>query len=276
MTEAQEALIAETVAGLPEMYQSQLEPLSPEEQAEALISYGILDQADYDALGSSSGGETEAEASGPRISSSTYEANLALLHAASLDEPSSINLYVSNFEDKETLTDLLDAYNDAQTDSGEDEKVIQYTDYVGLLMSSVTRIVNMVSYVLIAFVGISLIVSAIMIGVITLISVQERTKEIGILRAIGASKRDISRVFNAETLIIGLAAGVLGIVITLILDIPINLVIDYMTGIDNVAQLPVVGAVALIIISVLLTVVAGLIPSKTAARKDPVEALRTE
>ena len=143
-------------------------------------------------------------------------------------------------------------------------------------MSSVTSIVNMVSYVLIAFVGISLVVSSIMIGVITLISVQERTKEIGILRAIGASKRDVSRVFNAETLIIGLSAGVLGIGITMLLNIPINLLINALAGIDDVAQLPPVGALILVIISVLLTVVAGLIPSKAAANKDPVEALRTE
>ena len=143
-------------------------------------------------------------------------------------------------------------------------------------MSSVTNIVNMVSYVLIAFVGISLVVSSIMIGVITLISVQERTKEIGILRAIGASKRDVSRVFNAETLIIGLSSGVLGIVITMLLNIPINLVINHLAGIDDVAQLPPLGALILVAISIVLTVVAGLIPSKAAAKKDPVEALRTE
>lgn len=154
--------------------------------------------------------------------------------------------------------------------------MIQYTDYVGMLMSSVTDIVNMVSYVLIAFVGISLVVSSIMIGVITLISVQERTKEIGILRSIGASKRDVSRVFNAETLIIGLSAGVLGIVVTMLLNIPINMLIDYLAGVNNVAMLPVQGAIILVVISVVLTLIAGLIPAKTAAKKDPVEALRTE
>ena len=162
------------------------------------------------------------------------------------------------------------------TEAGKDDQVIHYTDYVGLLMSSVTDIVNIVSYVLIAFVGISLVVSSIMIGVITLISVQERTKEIGILRSIGASKRDVSRVFNAETLIIGLGAGVIGIGVTLILNIPINMVINHLAGIGNVAKLPPVGGATLVLISVLLTMIAGLIPAKTAAKKDPVEALRTE
>lgn len=210
------------------------------------------------------------------ISDSSYEENIQLLHAASLDEPNSISLYAASFEDKEAITDALDAYNDEQTAAGKDEKVIHYTDYVGLLMSSVTRIVNIVSYVLIAFVGISLVVSSIMIGVITLISVQERTKEIGILRSIGASKRDVSRVFNAETLIIGLGAGLIGIGMTLLLNIPINMIIDHLAGIDNVSQLPPAGGAILVVISVLLTMLAGLIPSKAAARKDPVEALRTE
>ena len=269
ITQAQQQLVADTVASLPEAYQSQLTGMEPQSQAEVLISYGLLAQADYDALGDST-------SSRKTVSDSTYTDNLNLLHAASLEEPNGINLYTASFEDKEALTDALDAYNDAKTDAGEEDQVIQYTDYVGVLMSSVTSIVNMVSYVLIAFVGISLVVSSIMIGVITLISVQERTKEIGILRAIGASKRDVSRVFNAETLIIGLSAGVLGIGITMLLNIPINLLINALAGIDDVAQLPPVGALILVIISVLLTVVAGLIPSKAAARKDPVEALRTE
>ena len=270
LSEEQAALVEETVAGLPDMYQSQLAELKPSEQAEMLISYGLLDEATFDALGSGT------EQSESQISDSTYEENLNLLHAASLDEPSSISLYAASFEDKEAITEALDAYNDRQSEAGNEDQVIQYTDYVGILMSSVTDIVNMVSYVLIAFVGISLVVSSIMIGVITLISVQERTKEIGILRAIGASKRDISRVFNAETLIIGLAAGVLGIVITVLLNIPINMLIDHLAGIGDVAQLPPVGAAILVAISVVLTVVAGLIPAKAAAKKDPVEALRTE
>ncbi len=270
LSEEQSAALAQTIAALPETYQAQLAALDPEEQAEMLISYGMLDQAEFDALG---GDDGRQEA---KISDSTYDDNMTLFHAASLEEPSAISLYARSFEDKEALTDALDAYNDAQAEAGNDDQVIQYTDYVGLLMSSVTDIVNIVSYVLIAFVGISLVVSSIMIGVITLISVQERTKEIGILRAIGASKRDISRVFNAETLIIGLAAGVLGIGITLLLNIPINMIIDHLAGIGDVAQLPAAGAGILVAISVLLTVLAGLIPSRAAAKKDPVEALRTE
>ena len=239
-------------------------------QAEILIANGLLEQSELDALGD---GEDQEE---PKVSDSSYEENMNLLHAASLEEPSAISLYAASFEDKTAITDALDAYNEEQSAAGNEDQVIQYTDYVGLLMSSVTDIVNVVSYVLIAFVGISLVVSSIMIGVITLISVQERTKEIGILRAIGASKRDVSRVFNAETLIIGLVAGVLGIGITVLLNIPINLIIDHLAGIDDVARLPVKGAVILVIISVLLTVLAGLIPAKAAAKKDPVEALRTE
>ena len=210
------------------------------------------------------------------MSDSSYDGNMLTLGAATLDDPNSISLYAASFEDKEALTDALDAYNDRMTEEGKDELVIHYTDYVGLLMSSVTDIVNIVSYVLIAFVGISLVVSSIMIGVITLISVQERTKEIGILRSIGASKRDVSRVFNAETLIIGLGAGVIGIGLTLLLNIPINLIINHLAGIENVAKLPVAGGIILVVISVVLTMIAGLIPAKTAAKKDPVEALRTE
>lgn len=269
MTAEQQALVEERIAALPEMYQTQLTQMPPEQQAEALIANGILEQTEYDELGT-------GEAPEKKISDSTYENNLNLLHAASLEEPVAINLYAANFEDKEAITDAIDAYNDQRTAAGEDEQVIQYTDYVGMLMSSVTDIVNMVSYVLIAFVGISLVVSSIMIGVITLISVQERTKEIGILRSIGASKRDVSRVFNAETLIIGLSAGVLGIVVTVLLNIPINRIIDHLAGVDDVAQLPVQGALILVLISVVLTLIAGLIPARTAAKKDPVEALRTE
>lgn len=269
MTAEQQALVEERIAALPEMYQTQLTQMSPEQQVEALITNGILEQTEYDELGT---GEVPEK----KISDSTYENNLNLLHAASLEEPVAINLYAANFEDKEAITDAIDAYNDQRTAAGEDEQVIQYTDYVGMLMSSVTDIVNMVSYVLIAFVGISLVVSSIMIGVITLISVQERTKEIGILRSIGASKRDVSRVFNAETLIIGLSAGVLGIVVTVLLNIPINRIIDHLAGVDDVAQLPVQGALILVLISVVLTLIAGLIPARTAAKKDPVEALRTE
>ena len=270
LNEGQTALVTEVIGEMPEEYQSQLAAMEPEMQAEILIANGLLEQSELDALGD---GEDQEE---PKVSDSSYEENMNLLHAASLEEPSAISLYAASFEDKTAITDALDAYNEEQSAAGNEDQVIQYTDYVGLLMSSVTDIVNVVSYVLIAFVGISLVVSSIMIGVITLISVQERTKEIGILRAIGASKRDVSRVFNAETLIIGLVAGVLGIGITVLLNIPINLIIDHLAGIDDVARLPVKGAVILVIISVLLTVLAGLIPAKAAAKKDPVEALRTE
>ena len=158
----------------------------------------------------------------------------------------------------------------------DEDKVITYTDVVGTLMSSVTDIVDVISYVLIAFVGISLVVSSIMIGVITYISVLERKKEIGILRAIGASKHNISQVFNAETFIIGLISGVLGILITLVLNVPISMVVENMTGVSHIAKLPVDGAVFLIFIDLVLTILAGLIPSKIASKKDPVEALRSE
>ena len=160
--------------------------------------------------------------------------------------------------------------------NGNEKSAIKYTDYIGLLLSSVTKIVNIISYVLISFVAISLVVSSIMIGIITYISVLERTKEIGILRAIGASKRDISRVFNAETLIVGFVSGALGIGITVLLNIPINMIIEHLTGIAHVSQLPFNGAIILVAISMVLTLIAGLIPSKIASRKDPVVALRTE
>lgn len=205
--------------------------------------------------------------------SATYEGNLSRLGYVDREKPSGINLYPKDFEAKERVTDAIEAYND----KAEEADKITYTDMVAMLMSSVTTIVNAISYVLIAFVAISLIVSSIMIGIITYISVLERTKEIGILRSIGASKRDISRVFNAETTIVGLTAGVIGIGITLLLLIPINLILHSLTGISTLsAALPVLGAVILVAISVLLTYVAGLIPSGFAAKRDPVEALRTE
>ena len=269
--EAQSALIAEIVGSLPEMYQSQLSALPEEQQAKMLIENNLLTQDALDALGDGETQQTEAV-----VSDGSYDGNMMTLGAATLDDPSSISLYAASFEDKEALTDALDDYNDKMTREGKDDQVIHYTDYVGLLMSSVTDIVNIVSYVLIAFVGISLVVSSIMIGVITLISVQERTKEIGILRSIGASKRDVSRVFNAETLMIGLGAGVIGIGVTLILNVPINMIIHHLAGIENVSKLPVAGGVILVLISVGLTMIAGLIPARTAAKKDPVEALRTE
>ena len=186
------------------------------------------------------------------------------------------SLYPKNFESKEEVVKILDKYNHKMETEGKDEQVISYTDVVGTLMSSVTNIVDIISYVLIAFVAISLVVSSIMIGIITYISVLERTKEIGILRSIGASKKDVSRVFNAETLIEGFVSGALGIVITLILCIPANRIIENVTTIAGVAKLPVAGAVILVIISMVLTLIAGFVPAKMAAKKDPVVALRTE
>ena len=209
--------------------------------------------------------------------SATYESNLQAFGYASEDDPSQINIYPLDFEQKAKVLNVLDSYNAAMREQGAEDKVIQYTDVVGTLMTSVTRIINMISNMLVAFVSISLVVSSIMIGIITYISVLERTKEIGILRAIGASKRDISRVFNAETLIEGFCSGAIGIGITLLLIIPINLVVHHLTGIESLnAILPPVGGAALVVISMALTFIAGLIPSGIAARKDPVEALRTE
>jgi putative ABC transport system permease protein len=207
---------------------------------------------------------------------SSYEENLSALGVVDLDKPSAINIYPKSFDAKELIKNAIEDYNKKQEDEGNDEFVIEYTDVVGVLMTSVTKIVNMISYVLIAFVAISLIVSSIMIGIITYISVLERTKEIGILRAIGASKKDISRVFNAETFIIGLTSGVIGIAVTILLNIPINIVIKHITNISGLSRLPWLGAIILIIISMILTVIAGLVPAKMAAKKDPVEALRTE
>ena len=207
----------------------------------------------------------------------TYEGNLAKLNYADEDIPAAIYIYPKDFESKEQIINILDSYNERMEAAGEDDKVITYTDYVGALMSSVTNIIDTISYVLVAFVAISLIVSSIMIGIITYISVLERTKEIGILRAIGASKRNISQVFNAETFIIGLLSGVLGILIAALLLIPGNALIHAISGNTEVnAILPVAGALILIVISVLLTLIGGIIPSRKAAKKDPVTALRTE
>ena len=209
-------------------------------------------------------------------SSATYDSNLSTLGVVNLNKPSTINIYPKDFESKDMITTRISEYNDKQTNDGKEENVITYTDIVGVMMSSVSTIIDVISYVLIAFVGISLVVSSIMIGIITYISVLERTKEIGILRSIGASKKDVSRVFNAETLIIGLVAGLIGIVVTLLLNIPINMIIKSIVGISNISKLPTVGAIILVVISVGLTMIAGLIPAKFAAKRDPVEALRTE
>lgn len=206
------------------------------------------------------------------VSTNTYDGNLQTLGAGEKNTPTQISIYAKDFASKEAITKEIDSYNKTVGDSGK----IQYTDYVGMLLSNVSKIVDVVSDVLIAFVAISLVVSSIMIGIITYISVLERTKEIGILRAIGASKRDVSNVFNAETLIIGLSAGIIGILMTVLLDQPINWIIAHYTGIHGVASLPLYGAAALILISVFLTFIAGLIPARMASKKDPVIALRTE
>lgn len=201
------------------------------------------------------------------------DVNLLTLGYLDLDSPASVNLYAATFESKDMIEDSIAVYNE-----GVDElSKIEYTDYVGLMMSSVTSIINAITYVLIAFVAVSLVVSSIMIGVITLISVQERTKEIGVLRAIGASKKNVSNLFNAETIIIGFASSALGVLITVLLCIPINAILQHLTGISSLrAYLPWQVALVLIAISVVLTMFAGVIPSRSAAKKDPVVALRTE
>jgi putative ABC transport system permease protein len=210
------------------------------------------------------------------VSQATYEGNLTLFGVADLEKPSSINIYPIDFESKDLIEEKIQEYNDKMEADGKEANKITYTDYIGIMMSSISTIINVISYVLIAFVSISLVVSSIMIGIITYISVLERTKEIGILRSIGASKKDISRVFNAETMIVGLVSGLLGVGVTVLLCIPINAVIYYFAEIPDVAALPPVGGTILVIISVTLTLIAGLIPSRVAAKKDPVEALRTE
>ncbi len=207
-----------------------------------------------------------------KSSDATYDDNLAKMGVADLAKPSVINIYPKDFESKDAIADIIEKYNDSAVEADQ----ISYTDYIGIMMSSITTIINAISYILIAFVAISLVVSSIMIGIITYISVLERTKEIGILRAVGASKKDISRVFNAETLIVGFVAGIIGIGGTLMLIIPINAIIQNLANITARAQLPTVAAVILVGISMLLTFVAGLFPSRVASKKDPVVALRTE
>ncbi len=206
------------------------------------------------------------------IRTTEYNDVINKIGGADLTVPSSISIYPNSFESKEYIVKMIEDYNLGKAT----EDQIQYTDYIGLMMSSISTIINAITYVLIAFVAISLVVSSIMIGIITYISVLERTKEIGILRSIGARKKDISRVFNAETLLIGFVAGMLGIIVTIILDIPINIIINHLAGIGNVAKLPFWGGFFLVVISMVLTVIAGLIPSKVAANKDPVIALRSE
>ena len=220
---------------------------------------------------------TELMMSMGNTGSTTYDSNLQKLGYADKAEPSGISIYPKNFESKEQIVQLLDDYNSKMEREGKDEQVISYTDMVGTLMSSVTDIVDIISYVLIAFVAISLVVSSIMIGVITYISVLERKKEIGILRAIGASTRNVSQVFNAETVIIGLCAGLIGIGLSLLLLIPGNMIIHAVADNNKInAFLPVLPAIVLILLSIGLTLLGGIIPSRKAAKSDPVTALRTE
>lgn len=207
---------------------------------------------------------------------SSYDMNLRILGITNLEKPTRIDIYPKSFEDKETIKNIISEYNTEKKDNNDENETITYTDYVGLLMNGVTSIIDVITIVLIGFVAVSLVVSSIMIAIITYISVLERTKEIGILRAIGASKKDISRVFNAETFIEGLVAGILGILITLLINWPINAIVGNLAGVSNVATLEVKAAIILVLISITLTVIAGFIPAKMASKKDPVESLRTE
>ena len=271
MTDAEvdEALVKMLEMAVKEQYaaqvKAQLETLTVPQLAGALGLY----------LGKASAEELEAVYDNhlPALySESTYEENESILGIFDIDSPSSINIYSATFEAKDEIAELIKQYNAGVSD---DDK-ITYTDYIAIMMSSITTIINAISYILIAFVSISLVVSSIMIGIITYISVLERTKEIGVLRAIGASKKDVGRVFNAETLIVGFAAGMIGIGVTLILNIPINIIIKAITDIGGIATLPWQGGVALVAISMALTLVAGIFPSRIASNKDPVEALRSE
>ena len=234
------------ITALPEEMQVYLATLNPAEQQEFLEQFAAN-------------------------STATYDGNLELLGVVDLDTPSTISIYPTDFAAKEEIEEFISNYNNAN-----EENAIRYTDFVGMMMSSVSNIIGMISSILMAFVGISLVVSSIMIGIITYVSVLERTREIGILKSIGASKKDISRVFNAETLIIGFVAGALGIGITALLTIPANMIITAVSGVSGIAALPIAGAIILVLLSMGLTLIAGLIPSKIAAKKDPVVALRTE
>ena len=238
-------------ADLTEEEKIQLVKLTPEQQAQYIQQYN-------------------------ENSAATYEENLAKLGVIDKSKPAAIEFYTSSFQQKQELKDFINAYNTAKKDAGEDDKVLAYSDDIQTIMSSITTMVGVITTVLVGFVAISLIVSSIMIAIITYISVLERTKEIGILRAMGASKKDIRRIFTAETAIEGFISGVLGIAITLLATIPINAVVSKMTNVENVAQLPWEAALILIGISIVLTMLAGLIPSRIAAKKDPVESLRSE
>lgn len=267
------------LTGMPFDTESYADTLTAEDMQADIAKMSPEEQAQFQQMAEAMGEEAMLEAYRESVRESTtdtYENVLLRLGDVDLDQPSAIHIYPKDFESKDAIVSIINDYNQEQTDAGHEEMVLTYTDYVGLMMSSVTTIVNMISYVLIAFVSISLVVSSIMIGIITYISVLERTKEIGILRGIGASKRNISSIFNAETLIVGLVAGLFGIGLTLVLLIPANAIIEIATDIPNLAVLPWKGAIILVIISMVLTLIAGLIPSRKAAKKDPVTALRTE
>ena len=245
----------------------------PSDQGQQIQAY--VDQMRESGMSDEEIAAAFSERMADQTDNATYEGNLETLGKADLDAPSQISIYPADFEAKEAIDNLIADYNDEIRASGEGTE-IQYTDIVGMLMSSVTDIVNALTYILIAFVAISLVVSSIMIGIITYISVLERTKEIGILRAIGASKRDVSRIFTAETFIIGAVSGLLGVGVTVLLDIPVNAIIYEVAGVENLAAVPVGPGIALVLISIVLSLVAGLAPSRMAAKKDPVTALRTE
>ena len=267
------------IATLTPEQQTQLMQLPPEQQQGAIFEMAEqtkITAAFMSVITAEQMQQLEEMTKAPETTEATYDGNLQILGVADLLTPSKVSIYAKDFESKERITDLISKYNSQKASEGKESDVINYTDYVGMMISSVSDTIDAISYILIAFVAISLVVSSIMIGIITYISVLERTKEIGILRAMGASKGDVSNVFNAETLIVGFAAGVIGIVVTLLLNIPINIIIEYVTDIPNMAKLPWQGGVILIIISMLLTLIAGLFPAGIAAKKDPVEALRTE
>lgn len=272
-------LSAQLMAGLEPAQQAELMQLPPEQMQGAL--FGMSEQSTVTAafmqvMTAEQMQQLMELTKEPESTEATFDGNLEALGVADLAKPSSISIYAKDFDGKEAVTQFIKDYNNRKTAEDKKEDVINYTDYVGLMISSVSTIIDAISYILIAFVAISLVVSSIMIGIITYISVLERTKEIGILRAIGASKRDVSNVFNAETLIVGFTAGAIGILVTILLNIPINMIIENLTDIANMSKLPWQGGVILVVISMLLTFIAGLVPASYAAKKDPVEALRTE
>ncbi|MDE7361299.1 MAG: ATP-binding cassette domain-containing protein [Oscillospiraceae bacterium] len=280
MTEEQMMQISQTIiASLTPEQQAQLMQLPPEQQQGAIFEMAEppkLTAAFMSVITVEQMQQLEEMTREPETTEATYDGNLRILGVADLQLPSKVSIYAKDFDSKERITNLISDYNSKMAAEGKESDVINYTDYVGMMISSVSDTIDAISYILIAFVAISLVVSSIMIGIITYISVLERTKEIGILRAMGASKHDVSNVFNAETLIVGFAAGVIGIGVTLLLNIPINIIIEHVTDIPNMAKLPWQGGVILILISMLLTLIAGLFPAGVAAKKDPVEALRTE